>query len=865
MADTGSRQTLASIAAGMMAKAAEQNRPMPTGVVGKILKGVTNQIRDYNAEFKEQTKAQVKRKQLQLQLNTIDKEQLKIRKRFREGLVKDQDEVNRYTKRLKHLNDAKKTLTDQYRKANEAYVTSTDKLTSLGKRQGIVSNGLAVLGAKVAGAATAFITFNEVLNQFDKRMSLGVKHMALAGDTTGGYWGTLSRAHEAQKQWSGVVTESTTELAKMGVHADQTFGMIETLSDGLRLATNEQHKLAEFTQQATMDIGHMSKLLRVSTEELATSTVDASKRFGKSTGAMADDLAGLFHNIKDLKEGSKDVVVDFRDLTKATLEAQGSFQGHNFSLRQTAEIMGTVATEAQKQGATYEASMKAAKGLTDIIQGGAAPDWAKFTAGDQLLTELKGLHKSAQESGADFQKVLAKNFSIDASTPAGKAQLTGLQKLAENYRKYGSLSSAYMAEELLRGTGEANAAMFELIKKQGTGSEGREMLKRVWGLDDAAATAATLALNSAESAAEFQKVIEEGKQATESRKPPSIKDLKEQTEGYVKAVGQAEAGIKGTLSALFSGLKNNPAITAIIGAIGTSSSVILQGLQLGLGSSIAGGLARRVAGRGIVGSIADVGRGVARAPGAAVTAARGLPSALAATGPKLLKFAGSLGLVAAGSLAVGTGLRKLFPQIDTLTQNIIDHSAKVLNFTGILDEEQAARKGITDLLKSETNENKRVRRVMQAVQDSILGDAKKGSEEFDKSIRFLKGFKEGDLKAIASQISKESQGKIGEVEAIARMKKIQAMDMPGLKPVAPRPTQEKRARMMTRAPAQVQPVDPGRAVALQRSRRTSSPARQSSEGSQSSRVGPDGTISINVNIPRDALDKSNLLTSQQSG
>jgi hypothetical protein len=109
---------------------------------------------------------------------------------------------------------------------------------------------------------------------------------------------------------------------------------------------------------------------------------------------------------------------------------------------------------------------------------------------------------------------------------------------------------------------------------------------RVWGLDEAAATAATLALHTAESVEDFTRIEREAKAGTAARKPPTVADLREQTEGFAKAVRQSEQGIVGSLGAILSALKTNPMVGGAMGLAGTATTAGVQVLQAGAGEAV---------------------------------------------------------------------------------------------------------------------------------------------------------------------------------------------------------------------------------------------------------------------------------------
>lgn len=608
---------LKGVVAAMMERQAQELKAPPSGVIGGLWEKATGEIQKYNEAATHHVEIKTKFDAVMQKLKRTQEEADELTKQLRDGLIEEGEAAEEARQKLKALTDQVESLTSESEEMAESVDQSTQALEMMNKGGGILRNGMVALAAKVGGAAASFYGFREAITTVDDSLKLGSKTVGDFGSrylaptlaTTLNYEQALFRVASAAWDWHNVVKESSWELMKFGINAEETRNIIGTYADGLRLTTTNQHNLIQQTQQMTEDTGFLSKLLRVNTDELANATVDASRRFGKSTTEMADDLAGLYVSVEQIKLTSRDTVVSFSDLTRATLEAQSSFQGYNFNLRSTANILGNVVARAQEQGATYEMSMKAAEGLAGVITGGKAPDWAKYIAGRDMLSAARkavedvkkeGLGKGLREelgkqfkikpeelAGlSDIQVQLAKQFSLDPTTKAGKAQLKGLENLTKNYKKYGALSSAKMAEELLRGTEQSNEAMFGMMKKMADKPEGRELLMRVWGLDEAAATAATLALHTADSVEDFTKIQQEAKSATAGRKPVSAADLKEQTGEYTKAISQAQAGIVGQLTNILSALKVNPMISGAIGVGGTVTSVGVQALQSGLGEMV---------------------------------------------------------------------------------------------------------------------------------------------------------------------------------------------------------------------------------------------------------------------------------------
>jgi len=613
-------QKLKGIVASMMERQAQETKAAPSGVIGGLWEKATGEIERYNKALEDHVKLDTKRKRLIQKMTDAQERIDELNREIAEGLRDEGDAAAEASKEIHDLTKQMERLQNENRETAESANLSTQSLNEMAKGGSILKNGLTALLAKVGGTATALFGLSNAIMGVDERFALAAKSVGALGadalaptaDKTASYADSLIAVGKHTWAWHNAITDATWSLAKFGIGSEETKNMIVSLSDGLRLTTNNQEDLIKQTSQMTQDIGFMSKLLRVNTDELATATVDASKRFGRSTTTMANDLAGLYDSIQTIKSGSKDTVMSFSDMTRATLEAQSSFQGYNFNLKTTANLLGNVVAKAQEQGATYEMSMKAAQGLANVITGGKAPDWAKYLAGKDMLTQMRSVVRDAEKEGANIQERLAAAFSIDADSPAGKKQLEGLENLAKNYKKYGNLSSAKMAEELLRGTEKSNEAMFEMMKKQADRPEGRELLMRVWGLDEAAATAATLALHSAESVKDFTRIQEDAKAATAGRKPPSVNDLREQTGAFAAAIGQAGAGIKGNLENILNALKQNPLVSGALGVGGAAMTGGVSVLQAGLGeavgkhladsrvgtklASVAGGAINRVAG-----------------------------------------------------------------------------------------------------------------------------------------------------------------------------------------------------------------------------------------------------------------------------
>ena len=836
-------QSLKGIVASMMEKQAQQTRAAPTGLVGGLWEKATGEVKAYNEAIEENVKLKTEQQKRIIKMSRIQKQLDQINREVTQGLRDGKDAAKETAAEIKELTRDMDGLQKENEQAAESLNRSTQALREMNDGGGILKNGLSALIAKVGGSAAAFFSWSEALTSIDTRLRFATKSISDAAEATGDYSVSLDRVWEHSNRWDTAINQTTVSLAQMGIGAEDSRKIMESMSDGLRLTTENQGELITNTSQMSQDIGLMSKLLRVNTDDLANATVEASKRFGKSTGDMANDLAGLFDSFQEIKKGSKDTVVNFSDLTRATLEAQSSFQGYNFNLKSTANILGNVVAKAQEQGATYEMSMKAAQGLAGVITGGKAPDWAKYLAGKDMLKQVRqtvGKAKDLSEEGSeeirgalvkqfkvnpkdleglsDIQLSLAKQFSLDPTSEAGKKQIEGLENLSKNYKKYGRLSSAKMTEELLRGTKQSNEAMFDMMKKQADKPEGREMLMRVWGLDEAAATAATLALHTAGSVEDFTKIEQEAKKGTAERKPTTMKDVREQTETFVKAMGSMEAGIVGSLKNILGALKQNPMISGAVGAAGAASTVGIQALQMGIGSSIAAALGKskvfgalgnvlnRVTGGGAVAGAADLAgavptrtgllsrlRGVTKrgptvgqaargvvsaatkAPGIALSgltkAAQAAKGGLGSVAGGLVKMAGRAGplaavaAVGAAGFAAGTALRKLVPGLDGFAQGLFDSTAKLLGFKGTVSDAEAAQDALN-------NKSEGISKAIRQVTEGITTDYEKDSFKHMVAVRQLQGLREEDLEGYAKKVAES--GQLTEDEAMERLRKLQA-------------------------------------------------------------------------------------------
>lgn len=613
-----------NIVASMMERQAEAAKAAPTGVVGVLWEKATGEIDRYNKAIKDQEDLKTAQIRTIHKMEKAQKRLDKLNREVAEGLHEEGEAAEKAAEQIEELTQEIEELHSKNEDLAESVNESTQKLEGLNKGGGILKNGLTVLAAKAAGAATAFFGFKQAIAGIDDRFRLAAKSLGDFGalsvaptlDKTEAFGDVMFRLAGAAKDWHDAISASSWEMMKLGIGTEETKKIVGSYAEGLRLTTVDQHRLMKQTQQMTEDTGFLATMLRVNTDELASATVDASKRFGKSTQSMADDLAGLYYSFQGIKEASRGTVMNFGDLTRATLEAQASFQGYNFNLRSTANILGNVVAKAQEQGATYEMSMQAAKGLAGVLTGGKAPDWAKYIAGRDLRSELVKVVQAAKATSDDVteqQKAIGEAIRKTFGEKLSEEQVTSLKKVAANWRKYGPLSSAKMTEEILRGTDKGMAAMFKQMKKHADKPEGREMLMRVWGIDEAAATAAVFALQSAKTLKDFTEIEAEAKTASALRKPPTVADLREQTGDFAYAIGSAGAGIMGSIDNMLEWLKQNPAASAAMGLAGTAGTVGLNILQTGVGEALGDALAGMGIGRKVAGVMRGAGR-VATAP-----------------------------------------------------------------------------------------------------------------------------------------------------------------------------------------------------------------------------------------------------------
>jgi hypothetical protein len=1003
MTDAGvSPKKLQSVVAGMMERQVQEMKGPPSGLIGGLWEKATGEIQKYNEAAEEHIKIKTQHDRVAMKLRHSQEEADKLTRRLRDNIFEEGETAESTAKQLEELRQVMDELEKESDELGESLTESTQALSEMNEGGGIIKNGLTALALKAGGAATAFFGFRDALEGVEGRLKLASKTVGDFGslsvrptvDATASYVDTLKDVTAAAWEWHGAITDSAWELAKFGINAEETRSIIGTYAEGLRLTTSNQRDLMKNTQQMTEDTGFLATLLRVNTEELANATVAASKRFGKSTQTMADELAGVYVGLDTLKDRARDTVMNFGDLTRATLEAQSSFQGYNFNLRSTANILGNVVAKAQEQGATYEMSMKAAEGLAGVITGGKAPDWAKYIAGRDMLSaarkavadvEKAGLGKGLREELgkqfkmkpgeleglSDIQVQLAKQFALDPTTKAGKAQIEGLENLTKNYKKYGSLSSAKMADELLRGTEQSNKKMFDMMKNMADKPEGRELLMRVWGLDEAAATAATLALHTAESVEDFTRIEREAKAGTAARKPPTVADLREQTEGFAKAVRQSEQGIVGSLGAILSALKTNPMVGGAMGLAGTATTAGVQVLQAGAGEAVGkmlagsrggqtvanavgrgigavrGGASRlramttgrgptageafgRMFGRGaptsmrsggtvmqaplrsramdvlsktatgMTDGLKGVGKGLSKMRGGLnklggpITSVVGKLGAMGGPLASLAGKAGFVGLAGAAGVAVGSLIR-LIPGVDSFTEGLINSTAQLLGFKGALDDAETSQEALS-------NKSAGVQKAIANVTAGITSDYEKDNLARMKARVQLEGATKEDLQAYAKKIA--ATGKISEKEALVRLEQLQsekvdhekwrklreADDKKRLETSGKTATEltktkldEKATDLATKTQERPQDLPPvampstpklidlpkpsgmpespqarrearhrAQAERRQRSRRA---AQQPRTGA--ARVKPDGSIALNITIPRDALDQSN--------
>lgn len=680
---------LRNVIAGMMERQAEATKAKPVGVLGTLWEKATGEIDLYNKALMEHAKLKTKQHRTLIQMEKAQSKLQKIEKEIREGTIKGTKARKKATEQVEKLREEIEKLHESNEELAESVNNSTQKMQKMNRGGGIFRNGLTVLAGKVGAAAAAFGGFSKALEGVEKRMALasmtvgdfGALHVAPTMDKTESYMQVMKRIAGVAYDWHKEMTASSKELMKLGINTEEAHKIMGTYATGLRLATENEDELLKRTGQMTKDTGFLATMLRVDTDTLASATVDASKRFHRATGDMADDLAGLYYTFQGIRKTSDDVVLNFGDLTRATLEAQSSFQGYNFNARATANIMGNVVAKAQELSTTYQMAMEGAKGLAGVLTGGKAPKWAKYIAGRDLLQQVRktvaDVKKEGLQSGirealvsqfnikpgdleglTETQLALAKTFSVDPTSEIGKKQIEGLQNLSKNYRKYGPLSSSLMTEEILRGTDLGMKAMFKMIKKHADAPEGREMLMQVWGIDEAAATAAVLSLQSMENLEDMAKLRDEAKKATKLRGPPTVKDLQDQTKDFAEAIGQSKAGISGMIKNVWDWMKENPFFSGAVGIAGGLASAILPILQSGIGQALGnvmtGGPVGRVLGK-IGGALATpfrwMGRGIGRAAGGVARGAGAAGGAIARGAGAAARGAGT----AAGTIARGAG------------------------------------------------------------------------------------------------------------------------------------------------------------------------------------------------------------------
>jgi hypothetical protein len=663
--------SLTSIAAGMMAKAAQQ-RKQSTGIVGGMIESITGQIEEYNNAVGKHAALTLKFKKIQQELNQSEVKRQMLQAKLRKGLITDKKELAATVKEVQRLRKSETELTDQHALLNVQLSKSHSNIHQMTGRSGKLNNAVGLLAAKVGGAATAFFSWGEAFEQIDRHLVLGAKQARRTADVTSGYWSTLNEVRKAQSAWGDTLVSTTWEMTKLGINADETHKILTSMTDGLRFSSNNMDELRASSQQATLDIGYMSQLLRTNTDELANATIDASKRFGKSTTAMADDLAGMYVSIQQVKQGSRDTVVDFRDLTRATLEAQSGFQGYNLNLRDTSRVLATVVARAQEQGATYEMAQKGAEGLVGVLTGSKAPDWAKYMAGQDLRREvrdaLKGVESALDENGnllegqaEKVREMLIKN-GVAGASELTNMQVANLQDLANNWRKYGELSSANMTQEMLGGTRTGMKAMLEVMQKTSQGPEMREVLKQVWGLDDQAASAAVLTLRKQGGFEQLMDDLSQLQTETTERAPPTVKDLRQQSERYVEAISLAEQGIRGSIKNVVDALKANPLLTGILGTLGAVASGISQLVTMGVAAKVlSGGGPLNIGGKlkslfdlKAVGPAAGPRLGAGRAAGRAI---KGAASSLRGVAGRAIEGVRAPGAIRAAPRAIAQGLK----------------------------------------------------------------------------------------------------------------------------------------------------------------------------------------------------------------
>ncbi len=788
-------QSLRGIAGSMISKARKQTLEAPKGVVGKAYEAVTGQIKEYNEAVEKLADAEAKAGEVDRKLAEVRRKLEAINTKVRQGLVVDEKtrkKLNKLTEeeRKQALDKIRERLRQETEKltATEAdlgkkreKLTATISRTSsnvqeLTRHNSIMGNGLVMLTSKVAGLATAFFSLRDALKTIEVRVKFAAASIAEQGVVIDGTLNNLVKLKDETLAWNDTVTQTVERLGKMGMSAQETYGLLGTLRKEIRLSVEEQGKLRDFTGEAAENIGHMAVLLQVNTEELATATTGASKRFGKSIRSMGDEMAGMYDEIQRIRTATDGAVVDFRDITRATLEAQASFQGYNLNLRTTAAVLGGMTAKMQEQGATYEMAQKGAEQLFGVLAGGKAPDWAKYMAGKDLQSEvrsaLKGVELAFDKTGKILPKklelvksALGEAFGPETLKELTDAQVVNLQDFAVNWKKYGKLSSANMTEEMFRGSKSGMKAMLTIMEKTSKGPEMREVLKRVWGLDDQAATAATVALRRGG----FDKMMQEIgtlKAETEGRKPPTIKDLKDQTADMVHNLGIANKGLEGLKNSLLSRFED-PIFATVMGITGAGLSGLMQALQMGAGVAVAGAFSKSGMAGALAGSTKSLGS---------------MAKFLGKTGGKAVLLTAAF----AAGFAVMTWFRKKFPDVfnafDRGIQGVVDGVMKSFDFLtgGVFDlnlainEEEAAHRGLTSVLDANSEAGKSANRNMLALAKTVEKGAKgAGAETSAQAIRFIKGFKGVQLEELAERIAKST--KMDEAKVMTRLKGLQAM------------------------------------------------------------------------------------------
>ena len=756
----------------------------PKGVVGGMFDKLTGETENYNKAVEELAAKTIAVKEAQLKLARSNSKLSKMKEKLSNITNKESKAYKDLAESIEEVELKHGKLELAEKRANREHNTTTANLDELKDSQGLAAKGAIVFATKIAGATTAVFSFGSALDSIDKRLKLSSKSMLQTSIPANvSYTDSVSALWKETMLWNDTVTETNMDMAKLGFGVDKTASIMGNLSEGLRLSTNNMGDLRENVGQMTQDIGFMSKLLQTNTEDLANATVTASKKFGKGTDEMADDLAGMYDALTQVQQGSKDSIIHIGDLTQAVMESQASFQGYNFNLRAQATLMANISAKAQEQGASYQGAMAAAKGLTDILQGGA-PEWAKYVAGNDLMDEIKKTAMRARKEKGNVQDALAETFGIDAKSPAGQAQLKGLENLSENYRKFGRLSSAMMAEELLRGTETGNKKMFELLKKHATKPEGRELLKRVWGLDDAAATAATLALQGKDAFAELSKIKLTAQQASEARKPPTMADMRKQHEAMMRVLGVGEEGVVGTLRNILGALTDNPILNTIMGSVGTATSVLLQLAQMQALGGTGGAVAGKVLSAG--GAMAKAPMELAKNFSLVGDSSKGLRGGINSLASRVLPAFGKelggstkamgkagltgslLGALGAG-VAFGTALRHTFPIIDEWSQSLLDSAAELLGAKD--DEVQAVQRRIQADNQAQRMFNKKLTDAATVMQE--------GSIEWTRAASNLQGATDAELVAYSKHIADRTN--LSEEEAKKRLLNMRNADVTNAK------------------------------------------------------------------------------------